>query len=237
MEKILDALRAAADLQYRDFQSRLVPTIPAETMIGVRTPRLREIAKSAARDEKTAGVFLRELPHAYFEENLIHFFVVAEMKDFDACVAEVERFLPYVDCWPVCDQASPKSFRKNHARLLPHIKQWISSAHVYTSRYGMRILMNEFLDEDFSEGFPEIVAERMDEKGADEDYYLKMMASWYFATALAKQWDAAVPFIEKHRLEPWTHNKAIQKALESFRVTEAHKEYLRSLKTNRQSGD
>ena len=144
------------------------------------------------------------------------------IKDFDECVKAVEAFLPYIDCWPVCDQASPKSFKKNHEKLLPLIKKWIDSDHVYTSRFGMRMLMNEFLDDDFKEEYLEWVASK---KG--EDYYLKMMVAWYFATALAKQYDASVVYIEDRRLEAWTHNKAIQKAVESFRVSDEHKEHLK----------
>ena len=221
---IYDRLKKVQDLKYREFQIPLVPNINSETMIGVRTPDMRKIAKDVFGTPEAAD-FLATLPHKYFEENLIHFFMVAMIKNFDECVAEVEKFLPYIDCWPVCDQSSPKVFKKNHERLLPYIKKWISSDHVYTARFGMRMLMNEFLGEDFKPEFLELVARK---KG--EDYYLKMMIAWYFATALAKQYDATLPVIEKHLLEPWTHNKAIQKACESFRVSDEHKEYLKTLK-------
>lgn len=230
MKKVVEELFALQDLEYRDFQIKLVPGFSVEKMIGVRTPALRDIAKKISKDAALAADFLKEIPHSYYEENLIHFFVVAEIRDFEKCVSEVEKFLPYVDCWPVCDQASPKSFKKNHEKLLPYIKNWISSERIYTSRYGMRMLMNEFLGEDFKQEYPELVVSRMEKNGGDEDYYLKMMAAWYFATALAKQWDAVIPFFEEKRLEAWTHNKAIQKAIESFRVSDEHKEYLRSLK-------
>ena len=169
--------------------------------------------------------FLKELPHKYYEENLVHFFIVAMIKDFDECVAAVEEFLPYVDCWPVSDQASPKSFKKNHEKLLPYIKKWIASDYVYTSRFGMRMLMNEFLDEDFKEEYLELVASK-----EGEDYYLKMMQAWYFATALAKQYDASVKYIEDKTLDEWVRKKSIQKAVESYRVTGEHKEYLKSLR-------
>lgn len=198
--------------------------------IGIRTPDLRALAKEISANPDTASAFLQELPHKYFEENLIHFFIVALIKDFDECISQVEKFLPYVDCWPVCDQASPKVFKKNHEKLLSLVKNWISSDHIYTSRYGMRILMNEFLGEDFKTEYADLVVSRMSRKGETEDYYLKMMAAWYFATALAKNWEQVLPFIEERRLDPWTHNKAIQKALESFRVSDEHKEYLRKLK-------
>ena len=212
------------DIQYRDFQAKLVPNIPKETIIGVRTPDMRKLAKDLFASSETSA-FLQTLPHKYYEENLVHFFMIAMIKDFDECVNAVEKFLPYVDCWPVCDQASPKVFKKNHAKLLPYIKEWIASDHVYTARFGLRMLMNEFLDKDFNPEYLELAA---DKKG--EDYYLKMMVAWYFATALAKQYESALPFLEEKRLEPWTHNKAIQKAIESFRVSPEHKEYLRTLK-------
>ena len=230
MEEITKKLFSLQDEKYRDFQIKLVPGITKEQMIGIRTPDLRTLAKKIASNHDTTSAFLQELPHKYFEENLIHFFIVALIKDFDECINQVERFLPYVDCWPVCDQASPKVFKKNHEKLLSLVKNWISSDHIYTSRYGMRILMNEFLGEDFKTEYADLVVSRMSRKGEAEDYYLKMMAAWYFATALAKNWDQVLPFIEQHKLDPWTHNKAIQKALESFRVTDEHKEYLRKLK-------
>ena len=232
MKEIVDELFASQDLKYRDFQIKLVPGLSEDRMIGVRTPDLRTIAKNVSKNTSLAKDFLKEIPHTYFEENLIHFFVIANIKDFDECISEVEKFLPHVDCWPVCDQASPKVFKKNHQKLLPNIKKWISSEHTYTSRYGMRMLMNEFLDADFKQEYPRLIVSRMEQNGADEDYYLKMMAAWYFATALAKQWDAVIPYLEKKCLEAWTHNKAIQKALESFRVPDGHKEYLKTLKLN-----
>ena len=201
-----------------------MPNIPAETILGVRTPDMRRIAKEVFASGK-AEEFLKDLPHRYYEENLIHFFVLAMIKDFDECVKGVEAFLPYVDCWPVSDQATPKAFTKNHERLLPYIRKWVASDHVYTARFGIRMLMNGFLGEDFREEFPELVASK---KG--DDYYLKMMIAWYFATALAKRYDETVKYFEERRLEEWVHRKAIQKALESFRVTEEHKEYLKSLR-------
>ena len=209
---------------YREFQAKLVPNIPRETILGVRTPDMRRIAKeifsSPGRD-----AFLNDLPHRYYEENLVHFFVIAQIRDFDACVKAVETFLPYVDCWPVSDQATPKAFARNHQKLLPYIRKWIASEHVYTARFGMRMLMNEFLGEDFREEYPQLVA---DKKG--DDYYLKMMAAWYFATALAKRYDEVIPYFEERRLDEWVHKKAIQKAVESYRVSDAHKEYLKSLR-------
>ena len=221
---LYDKLIEEKDDEYKKFQARLVPDIPPETIVGVRTPQMRRIAKevfeSEYRDE-----FLSDLPHKYYEENLIHFFVVALIKDFDNCVNAVEAFLPYIDCWPVSDQASPKSFKKNHQKLLPYIKKWISSQHIYTARFGIRMLMNEYLGEDFKEEYLELVACK---KG--EEYYLKMMIAWFFATALAKRYNESVQYIENRRLDEWVHKKAIQKAVESYRVTDDHKEYLKSLR-------
>ena len=212
------------DDKYRDFQSNLVPNISKDIILGVRTPDMRKIAKDMFGTEE-GNKFLKKLPHKYYEENLVHFFMIAMVKDFDECVKETERFLPYIDCWPVCDQSSPKAFKKKHAEILPLIKKWIASDHVYTSRFGMRMLMNEFLGDDFKPEYLKWVASK---KG--EDYYLKMMIAWYFATALAKQYDATIPYFEKHVLDDWCHKKAIQKAVESFRVTDEHKEYLKSLR-------
>ena len=212
------------DKKYREFQIKLVPNINPDTIIGIRTPDMRNYAKELFKTGDY-NTFLNDLPHKYYEENLIHFFIISMIKDFDECIKEVDKFLPYVDCWPVSDQATPKSFKKNHDKLIPHIKKWISSKHVYTARFGIRMLMNEYLDKDFKEEYLSIVSSK---KG--EDYYLKMMIAWYFATALAKKYNETIPYIENNKLDIWVHNKSIQKALESFRVTPEHKEYLRSLK-------
>ena len=223
-KEIKKKLLSLKDEEYRQFVARLVPNIDPETILGIKTPEMRALAReifvSEAREE-----FLNTLPHQYYEENLIHFFVIAMIKDFDQYIKAVETFLPYVDCWPVSDQSSPKVFKKNHDKFLPYIRKWIASRHVYTARFGIRMVMNEFLDDDFKEEYPELVASK---KG--DDYYLKMMIAWYFATALAKQWDAAIVYLEEKRLDEWTHNKTIQKAKESFRVSDEHKEYLNSLK-------
>lgn len=221
---VYERLLEVKDEGYRDFQAKLVPNISPDSIIGVRTPDMRAVAKevfsSKERDE-----FLNDLPHKYYEENLVHFFVISLIKDFDECIEATERFLPYVDCWPVSDQATPKSFKKNHEKLLPYIKKWIADEHVYTARFGIRMLMNEFLGDDFKEEYLEIVSSK---KG--DDYYLKMMVAWYFATALAKKYEESVKYIEERKLDEWVHRKAIQKAIESFRVSEEHKEYLRSLR-------
>ena len=221
---VYERLNEYRDDKYREFQSKLVPNIDSSTVIGVKTPVMRAIAKEFFGTEE-GKAFLLEVPHKYYEENLVHFFMIGMIKNFDECVAAVDKFLPYVDCWPVSDQASPAVFKKNHSRLLPHIREWIASGHVYTARFGLRMLMNEFLDKDFKEEYLSWAAEK---KG--DDYYLKMMVAWYFATALAKQYDASVVFLEQNKLDPWVHAKTIQKAIESYRVSDEHKEHLRSLK-------
>ena len=221
---VYERLAECADDKYSEFQSKLVPNIPKKTILGVKSPEMKRIAKEIKGTEE-AEKFLKKLPHKYYEENLVHFFLVAMIKDFDECVKAVETFLPYVDCWPVCDQSSPKVFTKNHDKLLPLIKKWIASDHVYTCRFGIRMLMNEFLRDDFKPEYLEWVA-----KVKGEDYYINMMVALYFATALAKQYDESVVYIEKHRLDPWTHKKAIQKAVESFRVSDEHKEYLKTFR-------
>lgn len=221
---LYDRLIEVRDEAYREFQTKLVPNIPPETILGVRTPEMRVIAKEVFQSGER-DAFLDSLPHKYYEEKLIHFFVISMMKDFDACVARVEEFLPCVDCWPVSDQATPKAFRKEHKKLMPYIEKWIASDHVYTARFGLRMLMNEFLDTDFKEEYLELAASKR-----GEDYYLKMMVAWYFATALAKRYDETIPYFEERRLDEWVHKKAIQKAIESFRVTDAHKEYLKTLR-------
>ena len=221
---LYERLSGLADEKYKDFQSKLVPNIPKDTMIGVRTPDLRMITKEL-RGTEEAEKFLAELPHSYYEETMIHFFLIAMIPDFEECAKAVETFLPYVNCWAVCDQATPKVFTKNHEKLLPLIRKWIKSEQVYTVRFAIRMLMNEFLEEDFRSEYLELVA-----GVRGEDYYIRMMVAWYFATALAKQYDASVVYIEERRLDPWTHKKTIQKAIESYRISEEHKEYLKTLR-------
>ena len=221
---VYERLLSYQDEKYIEFQSKLVPNIDKNTIIGVKTPQMKEIVKEIFGTEEATD-FLKVLPHKYYEENLVHFFLIAKIKEFDECVKEVERFLPYIDCWPVCDQGSPMVFKKNHDKLLPLIKKWIKSKHVYTARFGMRMLMNEFLNDDFKEEYLEWVASKN-----GDDYYLKMMVAWFFATALAKQYDSTIKYIENKRLDPWIQQKAIQKAVESYRVSDEHKEYLKKLR-------
>ena len=223
MEKIVKELFEMQDEKYRDFQSALIPGSDLEKVIGIRTPLLRKYAKNLPLED--AKAFLLELPHEYFDENQLHAFIVSEIKDIDACIKEVNTFLPYVDNWATCDQMSPVIFKKHKDKLLVEVKRWIASSETYTVRFGIKMLMQHFLNEDFNLEYPEMVA-----KIQSEEYYVKMMIAWYFATALAKQYDSVIPFIEEGRLEKWTHNKAIQKAIESYRITTEQKKYLRSLK-------
>ena len=221
---IRETLFSLRDEKFAAFQARLIPNVAPERIIGVRTPALRKLAKTL-RGSGEAEEFLKALPHEFFEENNLHAFLLCEMKDFDACVQAVEDFLPYVDNWATCDQMSPKVFRKNKQALLPYIRCWIASERCYTRRFGTGMLMSHFLDEDFREEYLRLVSDKR-----SEEYYVNMMIAWYFATALAKQYEAALPYLENRRLDPWVHNKAIQKAVESFRVSDGHKNYLRTLK-------
>ena len=223
-EEIRQSLFELQDIKYRDFQAKLIPGKDTETMIGVRTPELRKLAKQMLKREDI-GEFLRDLPHRYFDEDQLHAFIVSGIKEYGKCMEELMRFLPFVDNWATCDQMSPGVFKKHRPELLAEIREWLGSEHTYTVRFGIGMLMQHFLDEDFDPAYPELVA------GVhSEEYYVNMMIAWYFATALAKQYDAVLPFIEGRRLDPWTHNKTIQKAVESYRISDEQKEYLRSLK-------
>ena len=193
-------------------------------IIGVRTPALRDLAKTLSKDEGK-DAFLFDLPHTYFDEDQLHAFTLSLEKDFDRCLSETERFLTYIDNWATCDQFSPKVFKKQPERLLPSIEEWLKSDHVYTVRFAVGMLMEHFLGDHFDLRYPEMVA-----AVRSEEYYINMMIAWYFATALAKQYDAVLPFITEKRLDDWTHNKAIQKCVESDRITPEQKEYLKTLK-------
>ena len=223
-EDIKKELFSMQDEKYRGFQAKLIPTVSPENIIGVRTPVLRAFAKQLAKQDE-AGEFLAVLPHAYFDENQLHAFIISEIKDFDRCIEEVCRFLPYVDNWATCDQMSPKVFAKHRDRLLEYISAWLESGETYTVRFAVGMLMQHFLDEDFNPVYLKTVSQiRSDE------YYINMMIAWYFATALAKQYDESVKYIEERKLDEWVHKKAIQKAVESYRVTDEHKEYLKSFR-------
>lgn len=212
------------DENYAAFQAKLIPTVDPESVIGVRVPVLRKFARQCIRE---AGYeeFLRELPHTYYDENMLHGLILSEIKDYERCVSLVDEFLPYVDNWAVCDIMSPKIFKKNKDKLLDKIDEWYRSKHTYTCRFGLEMLMTHFLDEDFQPEYLELAA-----KIRSEEYYVNMMIAWFLATALAKQWDAAISYIQEHRLDPWVHNKTIQKAVESYRITDEQKHYLRTLK-------
>lgn len=221
IEQIRNALFALQDLPYRDFQRKLLPTLPPEAVIGVRTPQLRALAKQYGH----ADDFLKELPHAYFEENNLHAFMLEDMRDFDQCIAGVNEFLPYVDNWATCDQLRPKCFAKNRGKLLPEIEKWIASGSCYTVRYGIGMLMVHFLGDAFEPRFMEMVA-----AVRSDEYYVNMMIAWYFATALAFQYEEAMKYISEKRLGAWVHNKAIQKAVESRRIGDERKAQLRALR-------
>ena len=221
---IRERLYELADENYADFQAKLTPTVERGKFIGVRVPLARKLAKEIYGAGQYAD-FLKELPHRSYDENMLHGLILSEIKDYDTCIAEIDRFLPFVDNWAVCDTISPKCFAKNKERLMEKIVEWSASEKVYTSRFGVEMLMSHFLDADFREEYLEIPA-----RVRGEDYYVKMMVAWFFATALAKQWEATVPYVEQKRLETWTHNKTIQKAVESYRITDEQKQYLKSFK-------
>jgi 3-methyladenine DNA glycosylase AlkD len=224
MTEIQERLFELRDEKYRDFQAKLIPTADPASVIGVRTPELRKLAKELSKKDDI-DAFLEALPHGYFDENQLHAFILSGMKDYGKCMSGVCSFLPFVDNWATCDQMSPKVFGKNKDDLLVHIKDWIRSDKTYTVRFAVGMLMEHFLGDDYDVEYPGMVAAiRSDE------YYVNMMRAWYFATALAKQYDSAVRFIEEKKLDKWTHNKAIQKSVESYRITPEQKVYLKSLK-------
>lgn len=221
---ILDRLYELEDKEYAAFQAKLTPGVPPESFIGVRVPMVRKLAKELIKANEYAD-FLQQLPHKFYDENMLHGLIISEIKNYDQCIAEVDKFLPYVDNWAVCDIMSPKIFKKNKEALLAKIVEWSGSEHLYTSRFGIEMLMSHYLDDDFKPEYLDIPA-----SVHSEEYYLKMMIAWFFATALAKQWDVTIPYIENNKLDTWVHNKTIQKARESYRITDAQKEYLKTLK-------
>ena len=225
-DTVKSELFSLQDENYRQFQTKLIPNVPPDTIIGVRTPELRNIAKQLVKQNE-AQSFMRRLPHRYFEENQIHAFIISGIKDYDECIEALLEFLPFVDNWATCDQMSPAVFKRHHRELAGQIKLWLGSGDTYTVRFGLGMLMRHFLDEDFDPAYLETAA-----GVRSDEYYVNMMTAWYFATALAKQYDSALPYIQDRRLEPWTHNKTIQKATESYRISSEQKEYLRGLKIN-----
>jgi 3-methyladenine DNA glycosylase AlkD len=227
MREIVDILIADKDEAYADFQRKLLPTLDPGHIIGVRTPVLRKLAKQI-ENENCCAQFLQECPHTYFEENQLHGFIISARKDFAQCIAELEQFLPYIDNWATCDQTSPRIFKKYRQDLLPYITNWLASDHPYTIRFAIGMLMQHFLDEDFTPAYLDMVTGIR-----SEEYYVNMEIAWYMATALAKQWDSAIPYIERHKMAPWVHNRTIQKARESYRITETQKDYLKNYRDNK----
>lgn len=221
---ITEELFKLQDLGYRDFQARLMPTIDKDTIIGVRTPVLRKLAKQFAPTDE-AKEFIEHLPHKYYEENNLHAFIISQAKDFDEAISQTNRFLPYIDNWATCDSFSPKAFKKHTAELLENVKVWIKSTHTYTCRFGIEMLMSFYLDDLFKPEYAEMVA-----SVRSDEYYVKMMIAWYFATALTKQYDATIGYITGKRLDSWCHNKTIQKAIESFCISDERKAFLKRLK-------
>jgi len=226
-DEIVAELFRMQDKKYAALQTKIIPTVAENRIIGVRTPELRAFAKILSKDEDI-DAFLLSVPHLYFDENQLHAFVISLDKDFDKCIAKVEAFLPFIDNWATCDQLSPKVFKKEPEKLLSHIKTWIKSDRIYTVRFAIGMLMQYFLDEKFDSKYADMVAAIR-----SEEYYINMMIAWYFATALAKQYDSIIPYLEGKKLDAWTHNKAIQKSVESYRITPEQKTYLKILKVGR----
>lgn len=224
MTKVQKRLFEVADKQYALFQAKLIPNIPQERVIGVRVPVLRKIAREFEKEPECRD-FLNTLPHAYYDENMLHSILLSNVKNYEECIAAVEAFLPYVDNWAVCDTLRPKVFGKHKDKLLPRIKDWIASDKTYTCRFGIGMLMMHYLDKDFKPEYLELP-----QKVDSEEYYVKMMIAWFYATALANQWDATIPYIEEHRLSDWVHKKTIQKACESYRITDEQKAHLKTLR-------
>lgn len=212
------------DVKYREFNARLIPDINPRTIIGVRTPALRKFSKELTKNPEYQ-TFLDILPHKYYEENNLHGFLIENIKDYSEVIYRLEKFFPYIDNWATCDLIRPKIFKKHLPELLIKIKEWIRSDHVYTIRFAAEMLMSFYLDDNFSEEHLKIVSEIK-----SDAYYVKMMIAWYFATALAKQYTFAIKYIEEKKLAPWIHNKTIQKAMESLRISNDKKDYLKTFK-------
>lgn len=225
MENIQKELLSMTDGEYKEFSAKLMPTVCKDKVIGIRIPALRKFAKTLTDYDE----FLQNLPHKYFEEDNLHAFLIEREKDFDRCIEKLDAFLPFVDNWATCDSMKPKVLKKEPEKLLKHIKKWIESKDVYAVRYAINLLMSFYLDDDFDEDYLKVVA-----NVKSDEYYINMMRAWYFATALAKQYKKTLPYIENNALDTWTHNKTIQKAIESLRISKEQKEYLRTLKKQRE---
>lgn len=226
-KRIREQLISLSDSDYKVFHSKLIPNIEPDAILGVRTPELRKFAKEVVRTstESEIDAFMRILPHKYYDENNLHAFLIEQIKDYDKCVEAIDRFLPYVDNWATCDMMRPKVLGKNLDKLADQAVTWINSEHTYTKRFGIGMLMTFYLDDAFDEKYVKLVS-----KIVSDEYYVNMMVSWYFATALAKQYAAVIPYIEENRLPDFVHNKSIQKAIESNRISKETKEYLKTLK-------
>ena len=224
MTSLQERLFELQDTKYRDFHSKLIPDIEKDRVIGIRTPMLRRFAKEFGKTPE-AEDFLRELPHDYYEENNLHMMLLTPMKDFGKCLEQIERFLPYIDNWATCDLLVVRTVKNHLDSYIKKIDRWLESEHIYTIRFGINMLMRYYLEEEFKSEYPGKVAAIR-----SEEYYVNMARAWYFATALAKQYDQVLPFLEEQKMDVWTHNKTIQKAIESYRITPEQKEYLRTLK-------
>ena len=224
MDKVLKLLNSKADKEYAIFQAKLTPNVAPELFIGVRVPEVRNLAKTFINDKDSAS-FLEELPHKYYDEYMLHGVLISLIKDYDKVIYYLDKFLPYVDNWAVCDICSPKCFKKHKIELLKEIEKWIKSKHTFTIRFGIEMLMSWYLDDDFKKEYLEMVSIIR-----SNEYYVNMMIAWFFATALTKQWGSTIKYIEENKLSPWVHNKTIQKAIESYRITNEQKDYLRKLK-------
>lgn len=223
-EYILSRLQEFSEEKNADFQAKLTPTITRESCLGVRVPNVKKLGKEIEKMPE-CEIFIKTLPHTYFDENMLHAAIISRIKDYDKCIESLEAFLPYVDNWAVCDTIRPAIFKKDHPSLIEYIRGWVASKETYTIRFGIGMLMAYFLDDKFKEEYLELPAAVV-----SEEYYVNMMIAWYYATALAKRWDETIPYIENNKLGKWTHNKTIQKAVESYRITSEQKDYLRTLR-------
>ena len=224
MDSIKEKLFKLQDKEYRKIQVKTITNIDPDTIIGVRTPELKKLANEMFKSGNYKS-FIEDLPHKYFDENQLHAFIISKIKNYDECLDAFNKFLPYIDNWATCDQSCPNAFKKNSDKLLKEIKVWIKSKKTYTIRFGISMLMRNYLDDNYKEEYLGLVS-----KIRSNEYYVNMMIAWFFATALAKRYDDTIKYIENEKLDRWTHNKTIQKAIESYRITIEQKEYLRSLK-------
>lgn len=225
MNKLKKELLEYKDIKNAEFQKKLTPVINETLFLGVRVPNIRKLAKKYQNDVVEVNEFLDELPHKCFDENLLHSVLISNIKDYDECLRRIDMFLPYVDNWAVCDTLSPKIFKKNRKLLIKQINRWIKSKHTYTCRFAIDMLMSNYLDEDYKVEYLNLPA-----KVHSDEYYINMMIAWFYATALAKKWDDTIIYLQENKLNVWVHNKTIQKAIESYRISEKQKQYLKTLR-------